>query len=944
MASYDHKSIEAKWQKRWNESGIYNVEERDSTKEKEYVLIEWPYPSGNLHIGHWFAFAVVDIYVRFRRMLGKQVLFPIGFDAFGLPAENAAIKNKLNPKEWTEKNIAHMTTQLQSMGNAFTWNRSVSSTDPGYYKWTQWMFTKFFEKGIAYRGKGIVNWCPSCHTVLANEQVLSDDTCERCGHEVEKKEMDEWKLRITEYADRLIDDLDSLDWPAHIKESQKNWIGRSRGAVIPFALSNGDTLEVFTTRSDTLFGATYLVLAPEHPIVEEVLPTLENAKEVRNYQMLARKKSDADRANSEREKTGVVLLGITATNPATKEAIPVYIADYVLAHYGTGAIMAVPAHDERDFAFAKIFNIPIADVMEPLFVEKEGNRTVRVDVKTIEREAVTAIVRNPKNDKYLVLRHKNGWETFVNGGVERGETPEEAARKEVLEETGYRNLKLVKELPKIHAHFYHNVKEENRLAHFHNFLFDLENEEQIAVSENEKVLHQADWLSVEEMERFNLPEGGRYIWNCIEDVVPYVGHGILKNSGGFTGLFSETAKEAITKEVDGVISNTYRLRDWSIGRQRYWGVPIPIVYDPEGKAHPVPEEHLPWLLPEDVDFTPTGEPPLAKSEELQKRTEEIFGAGWTPEVETMDTFVDSSWYFLRYLDPTNANELSSLEAQKKWMPIDVYFGGAEHTTMHLLYSRFWQKALFDLGLVTVSEPYTKRINRGLVLGPDGNKMSKSKGNVIDPDEQVERLGADTVKMYLAFMGPYGESVNYPWNMGGIAGIRRFLERVATLSEKVTERESEETEKLLHKTIKKVTEDIELYKFNTAISALMVFINEGERAGLSKSTYQIFLRLLAPFAPHITEELWEESGKSESIHKEEWPVYDETKVIDSEVTIAIQVNGKVRGKIEVGLDSAEEDVRKAAEGLSGVQKYLSEGEIKKVIFVPNKLISYVVEKA
>lgn len=799
---FDSQAIEKKWQEKWKESGLYDTGERDASKEKEYVLVEWPYPSGNLHIGHWYAFAVPDIYVRYRRMTGKQVLYPMGFDAFGLPAENAAIKRNLDPKAWTESNIAFMKTQLESMGNAFSWDKTTSSTDPEYYKWTQWMFAKFYEKGIAYRGKGIVNWCPGCNTVLANEQVLSDDTCERCGSKVEKKEMDEWKIRITDYADRLVDDLDSLDWPEAIKESQRNWIGRSRGAKLKFKLSTGGDVEVFTTRADTLYGATFLVLAPEHPLLEANKASISNYDKVKEYAMAAKQRDEQDRLDATKEKTGVKLEGITAINPASGEEIPVFAADYVLMGYGTGAIMAVPAHDERDGEFARKFNLPIKQVIYPAFYD---------------------------NTEITSVNH-----------------------------------------------------------------------------------------------------------------LPYLGDGVVKNSSDeFDGLGNNEVKEAIVKKVGGEMTNTYRLRDWSIGRQRYWGVPIPIVYDPEGKAHPIPEEHLPWMLPTDVDFKPTGEPPLKKSKELHDRVEKLFGPGWMPDYETMDTFVDSSWYFLRYIDNHNDKELSSKDRQNEWMPVDLYFGGAEHTTMHLLYSRFWQKALYDLGLVNTEEPYKKRLNRGLVLGPDGNKMSKSKGNVIDPDEQVSRVGADTVKMYLAFMGPYGETANYPWDMGGIAGIRRFLERVYGLREHIRDSESPEITRQLHKTIKKVKSDILAYKFNTAISAMMVFINQAEKEGLDRNTYEIFLRLLAPFAPHLTEELWEAAGHTGTIHLEAYPEADEELAKDEAVTIGVQINGKARGAIRVAVDADENTAVEAAKREASVAKYLEGASIKKVIYVAGRILNLII---
>lgn len=787
---FDHTEFEENWRKKWMQDGLYDVGGRDEEHPKEYVLAEWPYPSGNLHIGHWYAFALPDIYVRYRRMNGVQVLFPMGFDAFGLPAENAAIKRDVSPRTWTENNIAFMRAQLDRMGNAFSWDKTCNSTDPEYYRWTQWMFTQFFEAGLAYRGEAIVNWDPVDNTVIANEQVLPDGTSERSGAIIEKKKMPQWMLRITDFADELIDDLDSVDWPLPVKEAQRNWIGRSAGAEIDFALSSGESVTVFTTRPDTLFGVTYLVLAPEHELVGKIQAHIENWSEVEAYVASAARLDDQERLNDRKEKTGVQLSGITATNPANGENIPVYIADYVLSGYGTGAIMAVPAHDERDFAFASKFGLEIRQVIES------------------------------------------------------------------------------------------------------------------------------------------------------SDPLPYSGSGPLVNSAEFSGYPAEEMNEMIVKTVGGRMTKTYRLRDWSIGRQRYWGVPIPIVYDPDGNAHAIPAEHLPWTLPTDVDFKPTGEPPLAKSKELRERTEKIFGPGWTPEVETMDTFVDSSWYFLRYIDNTNGEKFSSATAQRDWMQVDTYFGGVEHTTMHLLYARFWQKALHRLGLVVHREPVKKRINRGLILGPDGNKMSKSKGNVIDPDEQVKQVGSDTVKMYLAFMGPYQGS-NYPWDNGGVAGVHRFLERVNGLDEHLT-LAAPDTERQLHKTITKVRRDIEEYKFNTAISAMMVFINVAEKSGITRADYEAFLRLLAPFAPHLTEELWHRIGHSTSIHSENYPVANEALSKDVTVTIGVQINGKLRGQITVDPEANEATAVHAAKASDAIATKLAEGTITKIIYVPGRILNFIMK--
>jgi len=931
---FDHAAIAKKWQAKWNEQGIYEAGKRDDSKEKEYVLVELPYPSGNLHIGHWYAFGVPDIYVRLRRMQGKQVLFPMGFDAFGLPAENAAIKRNINPREWTESNIQYMREQLASMGNAFNWDKTASTIDPDYYRWTQWMFTQFFENDIAYRGEAVVNWDPVDNTVIANEQVLPDGTSERSGAVIEKRTMSQWMLRITDYADALIDDLDELDWPEHIKDAQRAWIGRSQGAEIDFKLSTDETVTVFTTRPDTLYGATYMVLAPEHPLIKANQASISNWDEVAIYITTSAKKKDMDRLDATKEKTGVKLEGITATNPASGEEIPVYIADYVLASYGTGAIMAVPAHDERDHAFALKFGIEIKQVVRKVFGEPLPN--------PIPRVAAGAIVYDPKNDKYLVqYSHEFNKHSSIFGGLEDGETFAEAAIRETLEETGYTSKFLHYLTDETEAHFYHPGKKVNRSLISRRVLLELVDVPQKEVPAEELAKQEPVWLTRSGLiEKLSNEQGDDYAVEQLVKKTIYTGTGNLCNSGEFDGMDSQEAKIAITEKVGGRMTNTYRLRDWSIGRQRYWGVPIPIVYDPTGKAHVVPAEHLPWTLPEDVDCTPTGVPPLSKSVELKKRTEEIFGAGWTPEVETMDTFVDSSWYFLRYIDPNNQNSLCSLAAQKDWMPIDLYMGGAEHTTMHLLYSRFWMKALHKLGLVAHTEPYKRRINRGLILGPDGNKMSKSKGNVIDPDEQVKNVGSDTVKMYLAFMGPY-QGNNYPWDLGGLAGIHRFLERVNGLQAHIVDEEASAVIKQLHKTIQKVNADIAEFKFNTAISSLMIFTNVAEKQGLSLASYSTFLRLLAPFAPHLSEELWHDSGNQGSIHESTFPAFDPALAKDDTITIGVQINGKVRGDITIAPDATEDIALAAVQADAHLTAKLADQPFKKVIYVPGRILNIIV---
>ncbi|MDP3996604.1 MAG: leucine--tRNA ligase [bacterium] len=816
MRTYDHKKIEKKWQKEWEKAGLYKISDQKKGKKNFCLLVEYPYPSGNLHIGHWYAFAVPDIFARKKRMEGYNVLFPIGFDSFGLPAENAAIKHNLNPKEWTSGNIDYMTNQLKSMGNSFDWSRTLAASDPKYYKWTQWLFTELFKKGLAYRKKAEVNWCPSCNTVLANEQV-ADGRCDRCESEVVKKQLKQWFFKITDYAERLLKDLDSLEWPEEIKESQKNWIGRSEGVNIKNKVKGMDMeFEVYDSIPQTQAAQTFTIMAPEHPLVDELVRGTEHEKSVKDFVTKIKKKKATKKFNVDEDMEGVFTGRYVDNYLNTGRDLPIWVASYAVYEYGTG-IVNCSAHDERDFKFAKKYGIPLHPVLFP------SDPTLARKIKMCE----------------VFYREPDG----------------------ILEEpTEFK---------------------------------------------------------------------GRRWDEAREDIIDFL-----------------VKKGFATRKVN------YKLRDWLLSRQRYWGTPIPIVYDPEGKPHPVPNEHLPWLLPEDVDFKPTGVSPLARSKELKERTEKIFGEGWKPEVDTMDTFVDSSWYFLRYFDSENEKEFCALEKQKKWMPINQYLGGAEHTTMHLLYSRFFYKALRDIGLVTANEPYKKRMNRGLVLGPDGRKMSKSKGNVVDPDRNVQFAGADSVKMCLAFIGPYNEVGAYPWSMGGIAGMRRFLERVWRLKEKVSnlkpkiadkiQTENTKLQTLLHRTIKKVGEDIEAFKFNTAISQMMICVNELEKQDkVSLEVYETLLKLVAPFAPHITEELWHELGRKKSIHLEKWPEFDEKKTKEPTVTIVFQVNGKIRSTANLARDSKEEEVKEKAFSDETLKKWINGKNIKKVVYVPGKLLNIVV---
>ncbi|HEX9722401.1 MAG TPA: leucine--tRNA ligase [Candidatus Paceibacterota bacterium] len=812
MAKYDHKKVERKWQKIWRKQNNFTADDK-SKKEKLYVLDMFPYPSGSgLHVGHVEGYTATDIYSRFKRMQGYNVLHPMGWDAFGLPAENYAVKTGVHPKETTDAAIKAFRKQMDRMAFSYDWSREIGTHTPEYYKWTQWFFLLLYNNGLAYKAKASVNWCPSCQTVLANEQV-QNGKCERCGTEVTQKELEQWFFKITEFAEDLIADLDKVDWPESTKLNQRNWIGKSEGATLKFEIrstksetnskfkiqNSKQSIEVFTTRPDTLFGATYMVLAPEHPLVATLLETrnpkseIRNKKEVIEYIENAAKKNEMERTELGKEKTGVELQGVKAINPANNEEIPVWVADYVLAGYGTGAIMAVPAHDERDFEFAEKFGLEIREVVLGGDIGKEA----------------------------------------------------------------------------------------------------------------------------------------------------YLGSGVLVNSGKFDGMDSEKAKWEITKAVGGTKKTNYHLRDWLVSRQRYWGAPIPIVYDPEGKPHPVSEEHLPWLLPTDVEFKPTGYSPLADSKEFVRRTEKIFGKGWKPEVDTMDTFVCSSWYYFRFANPGNGKEFASKEAVQKWLPVDMYVGGAEHTVLHLMYARFFTKVLHKLGYVDFVEPFQKLRHPGTILAENGQKMSKSKGNVVNPDDIIEEYGADTLRMFEMFLGPLEDMK--PWNTKSIVGLHRFLNRIWNFQFSIFNFQTnpkKDLENLRHKTIKKVTEDIDSLRFNTAIAALMECSNAlGEN--VSKKDVEMLIILLAPVAPYMTEELWQQLGHADSVHSQKWPQYDAKKVQEIKIRLILQINGKVRDVVEVDAGIQEAEAKKVVLESEKVKKWLTGTQPKKVIFVPGKLVNIVV---
>lgn len=970
MEKYNHKKIESKWQQIWKETDAYKATE-DPSKPKFYVLDMFPYPSGDgLHVGHPKGYISTDVISRMKRMQGRSVLHPMGWDAFGLPAENFAIKNKIHPKVAVEKNIERFKKQLGNIGLDYDWKREINTTDPEYYKWTQWIFLKLLEKGLAYESYEPINWCPSCQTGLANED-LENGVCERCGSQVEKRPMRQWTLKITDYAERLLDDLKYLEkWPEHIKESQRNWIGKSEGAIIKFEIRNPKSetkkeIEVFTTRADTLFGATYLVLAPEHPEIKNLKSEIENLEEVEKYLNKTKQKTEIERTDAKKEKTGVELRGIKSVNPATGEELPVWVADYVLGNYGTGAVMAVPAHDERDFEFAKKYNLPIKEVVIPIRPDKINPH--RPDKEVVFRDAVIVVVRNPKTDKYLCLRWKKfPWITFVMGGIEEGETEIEAAEREIVEETGYKNFKFVKHLGSVQLEFFAAHKDVNRIAHTRELLFDLIDEDREEISEEEKQIHELEWRT---WDGINQPDMTHSEMPIIIDRMhsgykAFTEEGALFNSGEFTRMESQQAREKITEKFGKKVTK-YKLRDWVFSRQRYWGEPIPVVHCPHcalasrGKENagvvPVPEKDLPVRLPEVEHYEPTGtgESPLANIKEWVNTTCPKCGGPAKRETNTMPQWAGSSWYYLRFMDPKNSEALVDKEKEKYWAPVDVYVGGAEHATRHLIYARFWHKFLFDIGVASTNEPFMELHSVGLVLAEDGRKMSKRYGNVINPDDVIETFGADSLRLYEMFMGPFENQI--AWSTNNLVGVRRFLERVWRLGTKYEvrgmsnekkdsylETRNSKLDSLLHKTIKKVTEDIESFKFNTAISAMMILANnlESEKIEVEKENLEIFLKLLAPFAPHMAEELWHSLGHDTSIHLEKWPEYDESKIKEEKVTIAIQINGKVRSQFEAPPDISESEAKEKALKMPEVQKWIGDKEIKKIFFVPNKMLSLV----
>lgn len=976
MKEYDHKKLEKKWQLFWDKNKTYQAKDF-SKKKKFYSLIEFPYPSGDgLHVGHIRSNTAMDIISRKRRMEGYNVLYPIGWDAFGLPTENYAIKTGVAPDKVTKKNSDIFRKQLKSVGFSFDWSREINTTDPKYYKWTQWIFLQFFKKGLAYKAKINVNWCPKDKIGLANEEVI-DGKCERCGASVEKREKEQWMLAITKYAERLHKDLDDVDYLSKIKISQRNWIGKSEGAEIEFKIISArqdlaESVKVFTTRPDTIFGATYMVLAPEHSLVEKLKLEIKNWEEVSRYVAATKKKAEMDRMADDKTKTGVELEGVRAINPATGEGIPVWIADYVLATYGTGAVMAVPAHDERDFEFAKKYKLPIKQVVA--HIVRPEQYAVKEEEPWEDRDAIMCVVKHWEKNEFLCQEWKDFSEvrTFVSGGIEPGEDIVTTGMREIKEETGYVNTKFVRQLGGFsYIEFFHKRKKINRRARFRYLYFELKNGKKIDISEEEDNQHRILWKKPEEVVNFlNIGEKER-IWDLFNGKEEcFVGNGYMVNSGRFDGMDSEKAKKEIIKFVGGKEKTTFKLRDWVFSRQRYWGEPIPVVNCPscakasKGKENagwiPVPEKDLPIELPKVKNYQPTdsGESPLANiGKWVNVKCPKCKGKA-KRETDTMPNWAGSSWYYLRYTDSKNSKTFAGKNNLKYWLGndprrggVDWYNGGNEHTTLHLLYSRFWHKFLFDLKLVPTKEPYIKRTSHGMILAPDGEKMSKSRGNVINPDDIVKVYGADTLRLYEMFMGPFDQAI--AWSEEAIIGPRRFLEKVWRIKEKVVALSAKDfsaqknslpasLEKLLHRTIKKVEEDIEEMRFNTAISAMMILSTEMDKAEyVPLESYKKFLQILAPFAPHITEELWDILGERKSISFSVWPKWEKNLLKDEEVKIVIQINGKVRGEMLIGVDENEEEIEKKALKTETILKYITGQTVKRVIYVKSRLINIVI---
>ncbi len=941
----NYKEIEKKWQKYWEDTKVFEAK-NNSSKKKYYYLVEFPYPSGaGLHVGHVRSYTALDALARKKRMMGYNVLFPMGWDAFGAPAEQYAIKNHIHPKDAVKENIKTFKSQVKSLGLSIDWSREFSTTDPEYYKWTQWQFLKFFEHGMAYKAKKNINWCPNCKMGLSNEDS-SGGVCERCGHSVEQREKEQWMLRMSDYAEDLIKGLDDTNFMDRIKTAQINWIGKSEGAEVDFKVKEVDEcLTVYTTRPDTLYGVTFMVVAPEHPIIDRHSDKIKNMSEIVSYREMAKNKTEFERTQVNKTKTGVCIDGLTGINPITNQEIPIYISDYVMMNYGTGAIMAVPAHDERDFEFATKYNIPIIPVIEQITGEKHDNEK--------KKNSIVAVLWDPKTDKYLTVNWKDlGGRLFVGGTRNEEEDALDCAKREIIEETGYLHFEYVRDTFPINHHYYAYNKKQAYEIDCTGFLFRLLDDEKTSqqLDEDEEGNFILEWKDKNEIENEVKDELHITTFRNLLHKTAYTGDGKMIHSDILNGLTNKL--ESIKKMTDYLEKNklgrkkvNYKLQDWIFSRQRFWGEPIPLIYCDDCGWVPVKEEDLPVLLPDVANYEPTdtGESPLASITDWVNTTCPKCGKKAKRETDTMPNWAGSSWYFLRYMDAHNDKEFVSQDALKYWGKLDFYNGGMEHATRHLLYARFWNQFLYNIGLVPNKEPIDTRVSHGMILGSGGVKMSKSLGNVVNPDDMIELYGADALRCYEMFIGDYEKEV--AWSEQGLNGCKRFIDRVVRVGEKVNNQTnySKSLEKLIHKTIKKVTEDYDQMKFNTVVSSLMILLNEMEKQQeITKDDYRVFLTLFNPIAPHITEEENEKYHLGEAICKSTWPEYDSTKIIDDQKEIAVQVNGKVRATITINVDDSEDEIKAKAYEAENVQNHIKNKEIVKTIVIKGKIVNIVVK--
>lgn len=936
------QNVEKKWQEYWKNHHTFEAH-IDKSKEKYYYLVEFPYPSGaGLHVGHVRSYTALDTLARKKRLMGYNVLFPMGWDAFGAPAEQYAIKNHIHPSIAVKENIKTFKSQIEKLGISFDWSREFATTDPEYYKWTQWQFLQFFKHGMAYKAKKNINWCPKCKMGLSNEDS-SGGVCERCGTQVVQKEKEQWMLRMSDYAEDLIDGLNDTDFQERTKVAQINWIGKSTGAEVDFKLKQvNEKLTVYTTRPDTLYGVTFMVIAPEHPYVDLYSGLIKNMNEVIDYREQTNKKTEFERTQLVKDKTGIKLEGLSAINPINNKEIPIYISDYVMMNYGTGAIMAVPAHDTRDYDFAKKFGIDIIQVLE------EETGTPHSDES--KKNSIVAIVYDEKQDKYLTINWgNNGGRLFVGGTIKENESSLECAIREIAEETGYTDISLVKTAFKINHHYYAYNKDKYFNIQATPFLFTLNSDKTVSQNLDDDEKFKVEWVSKDIIQKEIVDELHKKSFEYTVNETAMVGDGIHINSDVLDGLHKE---EAISKMISyleekgiGRKKTNYKLQDWIFTRQRFWGEPIPLIYCDDCGWVAVPDEDLPVFLPNVAEYEPTddGESPLARIDEFVNTTCPHCGKPAKRETDTMPNWAGSSWYWLRYMDPHNDKEFASREALEYWGKVDWYNGGMEHATRHLLYARFWNQFLYNIGLVPNKEPFKVRASHGMILGEGGVKMSKSLGNVINPDDIVAEYGADTLRTYEMFIGDYEKEAT--WSEQGLNGCKRYLDRVVRLGEKVNDslEYSSELEKDIHKTIKKVTEDIDALKFNTAVSSLMILLNKMEKMdSISKKDYRTYLTLLNPIAPHITEELNEEYQLGNAICESSWPSYEEDKLVDSEKEIAVQVNGKVRATILVHIDDTDDIIKEKALSEDNVKKHIEGKEIVKIIVIKGKIVNIVVK--